>query len=182
VLFLGTLEPRKNVGALLRAYGQLVATRRLSPKLVLAGKPGEDAAACRAAAAQAPLAGRVAFLGYIGAADRQRIYEGARVLVLPSLEEGFGMPALEAMSLGIPVIASARGGLPELVGDAGLLIDPLDEGSIAAALDQVLSHDAVAATMAHRGLARAQQYSWRQTALAVRQAFDGARQLHTLGQ
>jgi glycosyltransferase involved in cell wall biosynthesis len=102
------------------------------------------------------------------------MYAGARVLVLPSLEEGFGMPALEAMSLGIPVVVSDRGALPALVGDAGLLVDPEDVESIAAALDRVLGDNSTAQTMSRRGLARSSGFQWTNTAAALRDAFQQA--------
>src|SRR5919109_357797 len=131
LLFMGTIEPRKNVPGLLDAYSRLVA-RRLArsgvegsqvPALMLAG--GADAAAhdVLQRVSEPPLAGRVTHLGYVADTDRERVYAGARALVLPSFEEGFGMSALEAMSLGIPVVVSDRGALPALVGDAGLVID-----------------------------------------------------------
>jgi glycosyltransferase involved in cell wall biosynthesis len=175
VLFIGTTEPRKNVPALLEASAQLVAEGRVKPRLVLAGRAGSDAERCQVMAARPPLAGRVDFLGYVADAERQRVYTGARVLVLPSLEEGFGMPVLEAMSLGVPVIVSERGGLPALVGDAGLLVDPTEPRAIASALERVLSDDGLAHAMARRGLERAARYSWRRTAASVRSAFVEAK-------
>lgn len=174
VLFLGTIEPRKNVSGLLEAYRRLVDGGRDLPKLVLAGREGPEAQQVLAATSREPLAGRVERLGYVPDAERQRLYEGARVLVLPSFEEGFGMPVLEAMSLGIPVIVSARGALPELVGDAGLLTDPADPASLAEALDRVVADDTLAERLAMRGQSRAAVFSWRETAASLRRAFDAA--------
>lgn len=182
LLFMGTLEPRKNVPGLLDAYSQLV-TRRLAPSgvegpsvppLMLAG--GADAAArdLLQRVNEPPLAGRVTHLGYIADADRERVYAGARALVLPSFEEGFGMPALEAMSLGIPVVVSDRGALPGLVGDAGLVIDAADVSALADALDRVTSDDVLAEALSGRGRARAATFSWRHTATAVRRACEMA--------
>jgi glycosyltransferase involved in cell wall biosynthesis len=91
--------------------------------------------------------------------------------VLPSLEEGFGMPVLEAMSLGIPVVASDRGALPDLLGDAGILIDPTNEAELADACGRVLLEDRLAQHLSMRGRSRAANFSWRHTAAAVRQAF-----------
>lgn len=169
VLFFGTNEPRKNVPGLLAAYRQLSADHPDSPTLVMAGRAGlgpddlEDA-----------LRGRVEHRGYVPDGDRQALYLGARVLVLPSFEEGFGMPVLEAMSLGIPVVVSARGALPELVREAGVIVDPADTSSIAHALRRVLTDDPLADALASRGLARAAEFSWGQTATAVRRAFEAA--------
>ncbi len=178
VLFLGTLEPRKNIGGLLDAYGRLLARTPATAKLVIAGNAGPEARRWLDAIAQPPLAGHVEYAGYVGDADRQRVYRGARVLVLPSFEEGFGMPALEAMSLGIPVIAARRGNLPDLVGDAGALVDPDDVESIVAALNRVLADDALAERMSARGVERSRAFSWRQTANTLRDAFIAALEEH----
>jgi len=174
VLFMGTLEPRKNLGALLDAYGRLLARTRTTAKLVVAGGAGHDAQRWIDAMARPPLAGHVEYRGYVGDADRQRVYEGARAFVLPSFEEGFGMPALEAMSLGIPVVASRRGNLPDLVGDAGVLVDPDDVDAIGAELDRVLSDDALAEKMSARGVERSRAFSWTRTADALHGAFQAA--------
>jgi glycosyltransferase involved in cell wall biosynthesis len=138
---------------------------------VLAGSAGPEAGPWLEAIAAPPLAGHVEHIGYVGEHDRQRVYMGARVLVLPSHEEGFGMPALEAMSLGIPVIASNRGALPEVLGEAGILVAPDDTESIAAALERLLADDELARAMRRRGLERAQQFQWSRTAQAVHAAF-----------
>lgn len=174
VLFLGTVERRKNIHGLLDAYARLLAERPETPKLVIAGRAGAEADDCLAAIARAPLAGHVERLGYVPDGERQRLYLGARVLVLPSFEEGFGMPVLEAMSLGVPVVASARGALPNLVGDAGVLVDPTDPASMADALRRVLTDDPFAEDLAGRGLAQAAGYSWSHTSALVRGAFEGA--------
>jgi glycosyltransferase involved in cell wall biosynthesis len=174
VLFIGTLEPRKNVDGLLEAYGKLLVRRPNAPRLVLVGRAGPEAQPWLDAIARPPLVGHVEYRGYIGEHDRQRVYADARLLVLPSFEEGFGMPALEAMSLGIPVIATSRGALPELVGDAAVLIDPEDPESIVAALDRVLSENSLAETMGRRGLERSRRFQWEHTAEAIHEAFREA--------
>ncbi len=171
LLFMGTLEPRKNIRTLLAAYQRLLASGANVPKLALAGKIGPEADACLDSLTKPPLCGNVELLGYVAESERQRVYAGARALVLPSFDEGFGMPVLEAMSLGIPVIASARGALPELVGEAGLLIDPTNEVALCEALARVATNDALAQALASRGRARASLFSWRRTAAAVRQVF-----------
>jgi glycosyltransferase involved in cell wall biosynthesis len=174
VLFIGTLEPRKNVGGLLDAYGRLLARRPTVPKLILAGGAGPEARTWIERIRDPPLAGHVEYIGYIRDEDRQRVYAGARVVVLPSYEEGFGMPALEAMSLGIPVIVSRRGNLPELVGDAGVLVEPDDVESIVDAMDRVLHDEGLATLMAGRAGERARQFQWRRTAQALREVFADA--------
>jgi glycosyltransferase involved in cell wall biosynthesis len=168
VLFVGTLEPRKNVGVLLDAYESAFALRasagRPRPDLVLAGKPTEAARGWLDRISRTPLAGRVRHLGYVDAADRRALYEGASVLVLPSLDEGFGLPVLEAMTLGVPVVASRRGSLPEVLGDAGQLVDAEDARGFADAIERVLLDTAFAATCAARGIERSRQFSWRRAA------------------
>lgn len=173
-LFVGTLEPRKNVGGLLEAYGRLLARHRNVPMLMLAGKAGAEAQPWLDAIERPPLVGHVKYLGYVREHDRQRVYAGARLLVVPSYEEGFGMPALEAMSLGIPVVATSRGALPELVGDAGVIIDPDDPESIVAAVDRVLSEDRFAETIARRGVERSRRFQWQHTAHLIHEVFREA--------
>ena len=169
VLFLGTLEPRKNVGGLLDAYELLLAgtAQDRDPELVLAGKATDEARPWLERIERPPLAGAVRYVGYVKPEERQALYLGARLLVLPSFEEGFGLPVLEAMSLGVPVVAANRGSLPELVGDAGPLVDPECPDDIANAMALLLTDDAHAATCASRGLARARTYSWDRTAQRV---------------
>jgi glycosyltransferase involved in cell wall biosynthesis len=174
ILFLGTLEPRKNIGRLLDAYGTLVARHPDTPPLVLAGKATPDAAAWLAAIERAPLAGRVNYRGYVPDSDRKALYEKAVALVLPSLEEGFGMTALEAMAVGVPVVASDRGSLPEVVGDAGLLVDPERTDALAAALDRVVSDEGLARRLTDAGLVRARSFSWQSSAQILRDAYREA--------
>ena len=179
ILFIGTLEPRKNVGVLLDAYEELL-TRSLSrrspegergatPELVIAGKATSAAGPWLDRIARAPLAGRVRHLGYVDNADRRALYEGASVLVVPSLDEGFGLPVLEAMTLGVPVVASRRGSLPEVLGDAGQLVDADDPQGFSDAIDRVLSDTAFAAACAAKGIERSRQYRWDR---AAQQTYD----------
>jgi glycosyltransferase involved in cell wall biosynthesis len=174
ILFVGTLEPRKNVGVLLDAYARLRERRSSAPPLVIAGRETADAADWLRRIASAPLAGHVRHLGYVEDADRERLYAGARVLVLPSLDEGFGLTALEAMSAGIPVIASNRGSLPEVVGDAGLLVEPADVDGLTSALERVIDDDSFATERARAGLARAATFTWDAAAATLRQAYADA--------
>ena len=174
VLFVGTLEPRKNVGALLDAYELLLERGRAVPSLVLAGRVTGEAAGWLARIARPPLAGRVTHLGYVANEERERVFAGARVVVMPSLDEGFGLPALEAMSAGIPVVASNRGSLPEVVGTGGLLFDPTEPAALAGALEQLLADDTVAASWGSAGLARARTFSWTSAASTLRRAYADA--------
>ena len=174
VLFTGTIEPRKNVGGLLAAYARVLARRPHAPRLVIAGHAGASAAGTLAAIDRTPLAGHVEYRGYVPAGERESLYKGAQVFVLPSFDEGFGIPALEAMSAGVPVIVANRGALPEVVGDAGLLIDPDDPESIAAAIERLVGDANLRAGLARRGLERARQFTWTQTARDVRRAYEDA--------
>ncbi len=164
ILFVGTIEPRKNVAGLLRAYEALVARKADAPDLMLAGKVAPACEPLVAAIAASPVAPRVRLVGYVNGADRERIYREASMLVVPSFDEGFGMTAVEAMSIGLPVIAANRGALPEVVGDAGLLIDPDDPAAIAEAMLTVLAGEGCARERSARGVARARQFSWRTSA------------------
>jgi glycosyltransferase involved in cell wall biosynthesis len=171
LLFLGTLEPRKNIGALLDAYEALLGRMPHAPTLVLAGRATPEADEWLSRTSQSPLAGHVRYAGYVADEARERLYAGARVLALPSLDEGFGLPALEAMAAGIPVVASNRGALPEVVGSAGTLVDPHDVGALSRALERFVSDDAAAAEAGAAGLARARTFTWDRAAATLRQAY-----------
>ncbi|MEX2273452.1 MAG: glycosyltransferase family 1 protein [Vicinamibacterales bacterium] len=174
VLFLGTLEARKNLDGLLDAWTKVIAAAPDVPPLVIAGRPTADAAAASARMQQAPLSGHVRHLGYVSNAEREALYRDAAVLVVPSLHEGFGLTALEAMAAGVPVVASHRGSLPELVGDAALLVDPLDADAIARALLTVLSDPDVRARLSTAGRRRAAAYSWAESARGLIAAYRAA--------
>jgi glycosyltransferase involved in cell wall biosynthesis len=173
ILFVGTLEPRKNLGVLLDAYARLVETSPGAPPLVLAGRPMPAAAAWLARLDTPPLAGRVRTLGYVDDATRQRLYAEARMLVLPSVDEGFGLTALEALACGVPVVASAAGSLPEVVGRSGLLVDPGRPDAWTAALAALLD-DGTARAQGLLGPAHAAAFSWSATAAATRTAYAAA--------
>jgi glycosyltransferase involved in cell wall biosynthesis len=174
ILFLGTLEPRKNVGVLLDAYARVLARRPTLPRLVLAGRATPAASEWLARARMAPLAGRVQHLGYVANAKREELYRSARVLVMPSLDEGFGLPALEAMSAGVPVIVSSRGSLPEVVGGAGAQVDPSDVDGLAEAIERAVVDREWATQAARAGLARAQRFTWERSAHTLHRAYQEA--------
>jgi glycosyltransferase involved in cell wall biosynthesis len=174
VLFLGTLEPRKNVGTLLDAYAHLVARLPSAPRLVLAGRATAASREWLDRLNHEPLKGRVEHRGYVPAGEKERLYAGARALVLPSWDEGFNMVALEAMSAGVPVVVSTRGSLPETVGDGGALVDAADAGGLAAALERLVTDEGWAAGQARAGLARARTFTWDAAAAMLRQAYTDA--------
>ena len=177
VLFFSTLEPRKNVGGLLDAYEQLLVARPFQgrvPELVLAGKATDEAAPWLDRIARPPLKGFVRHIGYVEPRNRRALYDGARLLVMPSFEEGFGIPVLEAMSAGVPVVAADRGSLPEVLGGAGVLVNPDRPQEIAAGVARLLEDRAYAAECVGRGIARAREFRWDRTVERVRAAYEGA--------
>ena len=174
LLFVGTLEPRKNVPALLAAYRVLAERLPSAPHLVLAGQVTPSAEAWIAETQAAPLKGRVVVEGYVTSQRRAELYAGASLVVLPSLDEGFGLPALEAMALGIPVVASSVGALPEVVADAGILIEPADVAGLAGAFESVLTAPGLAGRMREAGIARSRQFSWPESARALIRAYEEA--------
>jgi glycosyltransferase involved in cell wall biosynthesis len=174
ILFLGTLEPRKNIGFLLDVFARVIEHHPDPPSLVLAGGASPDAREWIERIGRAPLAGRVTYVGYTEHDDRERLFAGARALVLPSLDEGFGLPALEAMSAGVPVLASNRGALPEVIANAGVLIDPGDLDGWVAAVTRVSQDDRWATELACSGLERARAFTWPVTATRLREAYVDA--------
>ena len=171
MLFLGTLEPRKNVGALLDAY-ELLAGRTGVPPLLLAGKATSAASEWLDRLARPPLRGLVRHLGYVDPSARRDLYEGALMLVQPSLEEGFGLPVLEAMTAGVPVVAADRGALPEVLGGAGLLVEPDDPGQIASAIERFVEDKPAARDASARGIERAKHFSWARAARDMLAAYQ----------
>jgi glycosyltransferase involved in cell wall biosynthesis len=171
MLFVGTLEPRKNIGTLLDAYTRVLNSGVPVPRLVLAGRATPEASEWLTRITMAPLAGHVTHLGYVKDEEREALYKSARVVIMPSLDEGFGLPALEAMSAGIPVIASSRGSLPEVLGGAGALIDPGDAGALAQALERAIRDDAWSLQAARAGLERAHGFNWADSAATLRRAY-----------
>jgi glycosyltransferase involved in cell wall biosynthesis len=172
-LFIGTLEPRKNVGLLLDAYARLRSRRPDAPNLVLAGGVTEAGRSWVERARTAPLAPHVSVAGYVSEIDRHALFADARAVVVPSLDEGFGLPALEAMACGIPVVATPVGALPEVLGEAGTFAPPDAPDAWAAALEGCLD-DAWCRTQAARGLERARAFSWASTARTTLGAYQAA--------
>jgi glycosyltransferase involved in cell wall biosynthesis len=173
VLFIGTLEPRKNLGVLLDAYERLLADRPL-PLLLLAGQATAQSGPWLDRLGRPPLSKAVRHVGYVDPETRRGIYEGARLLVQPSFEEGFGLPVLEAMTLGIPVVAANRGALPEVLGDAGLLFDPDAPGQLASAIARVLDEPSFEVACRAKGVQQARNFRWECTARLVYEAYQRA--------
>lgn len=170
MLYVGTVQPRKNLARLLDAFAQAASGTTDTPPLphnlhlVIAGKRGWLTTAIEQRAAQAGIAGRVRFTGYVDDADLPALLSGALAFVFPSLYEGFGMPVLEAMACGTPVLTSITSALPEVAGDAALLVAPHDTHALADALAR-LAHDAPLRERLHAdGRARAATFTWERCA------------------
>ncbi|HEV2753878.1 MAG TPA: glycosyltransferase family 1 protein [Solirubrobacteraceae bacterium] len=155
VACVGTLEPRKNLAAAVRAFARLADD---GGALVLVGGRGWDGGEVATLARRAR--GRVVLTGHVSDEELVGLLSGARCFVYPSLFEGFGLPPLEAMACGTPVVTSARASLPEVVGDAALVVEPEDEEALAAALRRVLHEPGLAARLTEAGLRRARAYTW----------------------
>lgn len=164
VLSVGTLEPRKNLTALFEAYAGLAPALRQRFPLVVAGMSGWHTQGLMKSAEGLIGRGELKLLGYVDDALVPALYAGAAAFCYPSRYEGFGLPALEAMACGIPVITSNRTSLPEVVGNAGLMVDPDDVDALRAQLHSLLEDRAQAHTLGQLGLVRAQDFSWERCA------------------
>ncbi len=173
VLYVGTLEPRKNLTTLLEAFA-LVSRSVPDVPLLIGGGKGWMYEPIFARLEQLNLRDRVKFAGYLPEEELPLWYAAATVFVFPSIYEGFGMPPLEAMACGTPVITSNTSSLPEVVGDAGLMVSPTDPVALAEAIRRVLVDADLRAELRQRGLARARRFSWADTAAKTLVAYREA--------
>ncbi len=171
VLSIGSLGPRKNLVRLVEAFGA-VADAAPEMALVIAGSPTPHGVLLEQTARRLGLGGRVRFLGYVAERDLPALYAGATVFCYPSLYEGFGLPPLEALACGTPVITANTSSLPEVVGDAGVTVDPRSVPALAAALSGLLQDSARREEYRGRGLRRATAFSWERTAALTRAVYD----------
>jgi glycosyltransferase involved in cell wall biosynthesis len=160
ILFVGTIEPRKNIARLIRAFARAKRAAHLPHKLALIGARGWKYAAVDETLAQENLANDVIFVGYVPQDELPRWYQAADLFVYPSLYEGFGMPPLDAMACGTPVVTSNAASLPEVAGDAAIQIAPEDIDALTDALIRALTDRDLRAQMSVRGLAHAARFSW----------------------
>lgn len=165
LLYVGTLQPRKNLVRVVEAFARVISQLDLSDvRLVLAGKKGWSYDALFARVSQLGLDDRVVFPGYVADEDLPALLSGAIAFVYPSLYEGFGIPVLEAGACGVPVITSNTSSLPEVAGDAAILVDPHDVDAIADAMSRIIADEALRAELARRGLENVERFSWEKCA------------------
>lgn len=170
-LYVGRRDPYKNIVGLLRAFGRVRAASPIPVQLVIAGAPDPRYPEPEREVQRLGLADSVVFAGYVGDEDLAALYATADVFVFPSLYEGYGLPPLEAMSHGVPVVASNRTSVPEVLGDAALLVDPARDEELASAILRVLSDGALASRLRRAGLARAASLSLRELGEATLQLY-----------
>ena len=173
VLSVGTLEPRKNHVTLLSAYKAL-RNRNVDVGLVIAGKRGWRCDAFFERVRALGLEGKVTLTGFVPDADLPALYSAGAVFAFPSLHEGFGLPPLEAMACGTPVVAADAASLPEVIGNAGLLVDPRDDVALARAIERALTDVNLRASLRARGLERAALFTWERTARETLQVYEEA--------
>jgi len=176
LLAVGTIEPRKDYPGLVRAF-DMVAGSRPDLRLVIAGAPGWGMEAFDRAVAGAHHGDRVVRDGYVDDARLARLLAGACALVFPSRYEGFGFPPLEAMAAGIPVVATAAGAVPEVVGDAARLVEPGDVDGLAGAIDAVLGEESLRRSMVEAGRRRVAEFTWDAAAQGLARLYADAMEL-----
>jgi glycosyltransferase involved in cell wall biosynthesis len=178
LFYVGTIQPRKNLERLLEAFAALVNDpsfgypARKQLQLVLGGKPGWLSEPIMAKAASLKMDAQIKVVGYVADNDLPALYSGAEAFVFPSLYEGFGLPALEAMACGTPVICSNAGSLPEVVGEAAILHSPQSVEEIGAALRRLLLSDTLQAELRYKGLQQADKFSWEKCAAKTLEAIE----------
>ena len=163
ILFVSSIEPRKNIGRLLDAYEALTPAFRKQYPLVLTGSSGWKSRDILARIKSMKDAGEVRYLGYTSEAELACLYSTAGALVFPSIYEGFGLPIIEAQAMGVPVVTSNVSCMPEVAGGAALLVNPYDVDSIGEALGQIMLDEGLRQNLKAQGLKNASQYSWEKT-------------------
>jgi glycosyltransferase involved in cell wall biosynthesis len=171
ILYAGTIKPHKNVDRLIEAYSILRRTGRTDAKLLIIGDELSKYPNLRRMVHRFQLHQHVRFLGFVPESTLSALYRLATMFVFPSLYEGFGLPPLEAMAAGAPVITSNVSSLPEVVGDAALLIDPLDAGAIAGAMARLLDDPGLCADLSRRGRERVTRFSWERSVARIREVY-----------
>lgn len=178
ILFVSTIEPRKNVPGLLRAYRRLRDRYKLTPALVLVGAPGWLSDDVYTLVNELGLKSHCFFLGRVNSHDLHHLYNAARCLVHPAFYEGFGVTPLEAMACGTPVVCSNVSSLPEVVGDAALMVNPESDEEITVALWRILTDSALWGELRTKGLQRAATFSWERAARQTMEVYQQAAGSH----
>jgi glycosyltransferase involved in cell wall biosynthesis len=176
IIAVGTIEPRKNLARVIRAFAHAKRAYQLPHTLLIVGKYGWGYQDVMAAIAEADMGDAIRMLGYAPRDDIPPLLAGAEAQVHASIEEGFGLPVVEGMACGVPVITSAGSALAEIAGDAGCLVDPMDEGAIGQALAQVCQDAALRMRMRQAGVERARLYTWERVADAAIEVYLSAGQ------
>lgn len=167
ILFVGKQEPKKNLVRLVEAFHGLRSQGSIRHKLVVAGEKGWQCSPIFRRIRELGLQAEVVFTGFIPPEELPYMYNMADLFVFPSLYEGFGLPPLEAMACGVPVVCSNRGAIPEVVGDAALLFNPLDIPGMAGAMKEAITNHQVRRDLVNKGMERAKLFSWQKTAEAT---------------
>ncbi len=176
ILFLGTIQPRKNIIRLVEAFQKLKKENHIEEKLIIAGGRGWLWEPILKKIKMVGIDGSVRYVDYFKSEDLPYLYAGAKLFTLPALYEGFGFPPLEAMSSGVPVVVSNLSSLPEVVGEAGLLVDPNSVESIAEGLLKVLTDENLRQEMIAKGLIRVKDFTWESTARKTLEVFESLKQ------
>ncbi|MBR1738225.1 MAG: glycosyltransferase family 4 protein [Firmicutes bacterium] len=174
LLYLGMLEPRKNINGIIEGYIRLCKRMEDAPKLVLAGGKGWLYESIFEKVKENNLEDKVIFTGYVDGEDIAAMMSAAKVFVFPSIYEGFGIPPLEAMACGTPVITSNNTSLPEVMGDCGILVDPYNYEEIADAMERVLTDEKLRKEMIEKGIERAKLFSWDNSAKIMMDCIERA--------
>ena len=173
LLFVGTIEPRKGLETLLRAFEQ-IAENNKTLQLVMAGQRGWLAQELLKEIRESSLADRIKLTGYLNDEDLRALYSSCRVFVYPSIYEGFGLPPLEAMACGAPVIASRIKAIEEVCGESAMLLEPRSVNSLATSLNKILNDKNFRAELVSAGRKRAARFSWKRTAELTRAVYAEA--------
>lgn len=173
ILFVGTIEPRKNLSTLVRALAELIRNTQHRPQLVIAGPKGWLIDEFDRVLVEANLSDRVRQIGYVGDDELRALYSSCRAFVYPSLYEGFGLPPLEAMACGAPVIASRIAAHEEVLGANAILVDPKDERMLATTITSLLEDDHERGCLSQAGRQHAARYSWERTAKLTLEVYEG---------
>ena len=174
ILFVGNIEPKKNLPTLIRAFALLKRHRRIPHRLVIAGKKGWKCGDVFRAVRDEGLESEVIFPGYVPLENLPALYSMAELFAFPSLYEGFGLPPLEAMACGTPVVASNAGALPEVLGDAALQVDPLDVDALQKVIHKILTNQFLRRHLSEAGRKRAARFTWAENARKTIAAYERA--------